>query len=629
MDELKSLKNLLPKSLQKPENESEACTRTASSTSSKPPVKLNGSARTTLDSVKFQKISPANKKQDMLGSGKLDDLVRRNPSGKHGTVVAVENSAGSKDGILPVIGDGLARLKRESSETLSKNPPEHAEPVLDRVLSKMGKKAFGTSISDDQAVSLPSVHQTGMGMQALAHRMRGGLGSRGRPGSNRGNRNQSLFRNISSAGSAGSREGRFGSAAGGRPFSKNARRVRHDQEVPAFCDPAEILKSCSLFKNCSVAFIRSLQELSGSSAESGKMLEPRTPVVTEGTLGESMFIIERGQCQMTQGSSTRVLGPGDFFGERVLLGLEARHKASVRALTMCQLFEVSCIAFMQTLMRHPIERHQFERGRDQAGKQVQSGSKRSKKRLQTSSDEAAISTASTVTPNVAASSPSSPRSHLASEGGRSSRGGSMPSPKFNVATNRIRASVAASKAQEQRRNDEKSSEASGSTSPRGDKRTTSTAKPSSADKSPSAARSKKYGVNVVDMRGTEAEDESFIERVKRSLKVDVHRGFKMPSTSCLEAYNEHLMEGKAEQSVGRKHHHDDVRIEIGLLPPLSTMTPLQKKGLVRQVEDRLTVRRRLRKAAKRFTTFRMVGFTGAAQALLQERAAAAEKEQSS
>merc|ERR1719316_2683539 len=75
-----------------------------------------------------------------------------------------------------------------------------------------------------------------------------------------------------------------------------------------------------------------------------------------------MWVVHRGELEVLKGlQRIKVLRERDFFGERVLLGVEPRYTASLRTLTMCHVIEVHGVAFMKALQNYPYERHLFER----------------------------------------------------------------------------------------------------------------------------------------------------------------------------------------------------------------------------------------------------------------------------
>ncbi|MEP7105283.1 MAG: cyclic nucleotide-binding domain-containing protein [Chloroflexota bacterium] len=79
-----------------------------------------------------------------------------------------------------------------------------------------------------------------------------------------------------------------------------------------------------------------------------------TEVIHQDAVGDSMFIIASGRCEVTveesPGHSITIafLGPGDFFGEMALISEETR-TATVRTLEDCQLLELSRMTLYETL----------------------------------------------------------------------------------------------------------------------------------------------------------------------------------------------------------------------------------------------------------------------------------------
>lgn len=99
----------------------------------------------------------------------------------------------------------------------------------------------------------------------------------------------------------------------------------------------------------------------------------------------------------------------------------------------------------------------------------------------------------------------------------------------------------------------------------------------------------------------DANDQQYIEQVKKSLSADCQRGFRLPNIASAT----HCMTSNEGEDAA---HPDDNRLDIGLLPPLTVMTALQKRLLQRQLEMRVHARERLRMAVRRFTPFSTVPF---------------------
>eukprot|EP00397_Hematodinium_sp_SG-2012_P010567 GEMP01010683.1.p1 GENE.GEMP01010683.1~~GEMP01010683.1.p1 ORF type:complete len:489 (+),score=84.27 GEMP01010683.1:215-1681(+) len=89
-------------------------------------------------------------------------------------------------------------------------------------------------------------------------------------------------------------------------------------------------------------------------------------IVNEGDVGETMFIINRGEVEVlvdnSEGDQQRVttLQDGDFFGEIALLGLQARRAATVRAISFVDTRKLVRALFLRALKMFPYEKALFE-----------------------------------------------------------------------------------------------------------------------------------------------------------------------------------------------------------------------------------------------------------------------------
>jgi CRP-like cAMP-binding protein len=70
-------------------------------------------------------------------------------------------------------------------------------------------------------------------------------------------------------------------------------------------------------------------------------------LIERGRAGSGMFVLEQGQAVVEAPEGNRLIGPGDIFGERALLGDDIERTARVRAET-----DVRCLA----ISRPEIER---------------------------------------------------------------------------------------------------------------------------------------------------------------------------------------------------------------------------------------------------------------------------------
>src|SRR5262249_28922575 len=111
----------------------------------------------------------------------------------------------------------------------------------------------------------------------------------------------------------------------------------------------EVLVNVPLFQGASPTCLHSL----------AMMLKPIVfpageHIIRKGEMGSEMYFICRGQVEVLDGAGKRVavLGEGDFFGELALLLSQPRN-ASIRALTMCDLFVLDKADFNHVLKDYP------------------------------------------------------------------------------------------------------------------------------------------------------------------------------------------------------------------------------------------------------------------------------------
>lgn len=369
-------------------------------------------------------------------------------------------------------------------------------------------------------------------------------------GSAAGSRAGTARSGLGTADGSRPRQGTAGSAGlfsgGGRvTFSRRTARLKQGQAQPAVFDPTRMYASLPMFSSCSLDFLRCLQELGGPLTRHGKIYEPDTMIAVEKQLGESMWIVHRGELELLKGlKRVNTIRDRDCFGERVLLGLEPRYTMSVRTVMMSHLFEINCVAFMQTLMRYPFERHQFER----AG------------------------------PTNEKTDETTERQNVSSSGQRRSRSqgkGELQADTLHEEHHPLRDIIV--KAERQDEDD-------------------------TTDKRLAEWRDRRRSLTK---DANDADLEQFIDQVKRSLRTDHRRGFRMPNIA--ERRPSKTADHLEEASPGGTHEEN--RLEIGLLPPLSSMTPLQKRMVQRQLEHRVQARKRIRGAGQRLAQMRKLAIT--------------------
>lgn len=85
---------------------------------------------------------------------------------------------------------------------------------------------------------------------------------------------------------------------------------------------------------------------------------PATPILQKGEMGQGLYLILRGECDVTDAAEDGrlvhlpVLREGDFFGEMSLL-LGAPVKATVTARSTCTVLRLPRDIFYERVMRHP------------------------------------------------------------------------------------------------------------------------------------------------------------------------------------------------------------------------------------------------------------------------------------
>jgi CRP-like cAMP-binding protein len=99
-----------------------------------------------------------------------------------------------------------------------------------------------------------------------------------------------------------------------------------------------------------------LEELAASLRE--EQYPADRAVVTEGEIGDRLYLIERGCAEVTTAGPTGLallatLESGDLFGEIALLNTSRRRQATVKALTALVTLSLSAAAFEKALAAFP------------------------------------------------------------------------------------------------------------------------------------------------------------------------------------------------------------------------------------------------------------------------------------
>ena len=80
--------------------------------------------------------------------------------------------------------------------------------------------------------------------------------------------------------------------------------------------------------------------------------EPGATIVTEGDLGDAMYVVLSGTAEVDVGGRYHELSRGDFFGEMALISSRKRI-ATVRATKTVESLRIPADAFQSFLLEHP------------------------------------------------------------------------------------------------------------------------------------------------------------------------------------------------------------------------------------------------------------------------------------
>lgn len=433
-----------------------------------------------------------------------------------------------------------------------------------------------------------------------------------------------------------------GSKNGRVTFSRSCNRVGKDQQEMSVFDVRKVYSSCELFKDCSAEFVRSLLDEGGPEARQGEIYDPNVVIVEQGTVGHAMYLIHRGEAEVVfNGAEVTKLQAGAHFGEMQLLGLTPMRTATVRSLTICHIFEVKSEVFVKLLLRFRQERRLFEREAMRRYREL-AEVRRQQKRKQRQTEQLYGGTVSQNLGSQDAGTTSSKRhgesrvsisEEMSASLEAASQGDISAIRKFKKEQ---QSSQSSWKLANSRSLGEDSKSAAASTSVPGTASTnvgtaSTVNKPlaipgefsSSGEKAPDSAssaapsarlqgataalRSAPKGLNNIGEASEQPrrfacdllndnsdddltpkqqnaqEDETFVQRVTRSLRTDTKRGFMAASSSWVPPVNSTWRElsfEEEESEVDQGH-----LLETRLLPPISLLSPAQKQGLLRQLRQ--------------------------------------------
>mmetsp|Transcript_88324 Transcript_88324/g.248755 ORF Transcript_88324/g.248755 Transcript_88324/m.248755 type:complete len:609 (-) Transcript_88324:45-1871(-) len=141
-----------------------------------------------------------------------------------------------------------------------------------------------------------------------------------------------------------------------RSFSRLSCSVLREQRRVAPFDALRLCLECNFFKPCSVAFVRHLIMASGKSFWQGVAYPSGSVVYAEGELGHCMYVVSRGVAELTPKDKLRdpvELRAGDYFGAAQVLGVLSRRHETIVAKTSLHVLVVSSTTLSQILKRTP------------------------------------------------------------------------------------------------------------------------------------------------------------------------------------------------------------------------------------------------------------------------------------
>eukprot|EP00927_Polykrikos_kofoidii_P050973 TRINITY_DN4478_c2_g1_i1.p1 TRINITY_DN4478_c2_g1~~TRINITY_DN4478_c2_g1_i1.p1 ORF type:complete len:398 (+),score=49.95 TRINITY_DN4478_c2_g1_i1:118-1311(+) len=336
-------------------------------------------------------------------------------------------------------------------------------------------------------------------------------------------------------------------ASRGRPTSRGNPRwasVQGRGFLPTFLDTRQVFRSCKLLKDCSDEFLRCLEESSGPSGRTGTVHEADVKITDEGVSGHSLFIVHRGCLEAHKnGALVGYLGPGSCFDASIVLGIASRRLLTVRSVTLSHLWEITASAFALALLRCPNERYLFE---------AFIAELRDRKTVPQAQAKIVSEEGETSFGNLdgAINEP-----ELTSDSSSEVKAAFMMSVDGAVGTSVVDIMVLVDQAswREQKQ-----------------RRRLRLRRKSAIPMWP------KQGVPV-----SVAEAEAAERAVKASLRMDALRGYRIPEK----------LSPRAEQgsSSSTTHANSETPVDLGLLPPIDGMSPLQKRVVQRHLESKLDV----------------------------------------
>lgn len=359
--------------------------------------------------------------------------------------------------------------------------------------------------------------------------------------------------------------------------SRQMRRIVGRQQGPAVFDARRVYAGTELLGARSPNFLFALQEAMGGHTSRGRLVDPGQVLAREGADGGTMFIVHRGELSVTQqGEQVRTLSEGDCWGQSVVLGVTPYYNGTLTAIAMSHVFEVTSMAYMKALAAVPEERKAM---------QATAAARREQSFIKNNDQNKEVGVRSARGPRARLQREASGRFRTSrSEGGASDGSCSQsPSPSWRHSkSNHEGESVVYCPASRFQVSPPAS---------RGGARAHATAEGSAVEIGAVDIDSlpPRFWQHMGCRRPATTEDVAYAEKVRKSLKHDARRGYKVPAPGATE---EMLDASCATATL------TDTPIDLDLLPSIGSMSSLQKRSLQRSLEERVQARHRLRSGTR-------------------------------
>lgn len=159
-------------------------------------------------------------------------------------------------------------------------------------------------------------------------------------------------------------------------FLDDARYCRREVLEENVLD-VELLKRIEFFRSFGEEFLNELMENTESIRK--VLYLPDTVIVREGSQGDSMMVISKGQVDISvNGKVVKRLGEGSYFGELVFLGASLFRTATVTTVTFCDVRIIYSKSFKQIAAKYPPVKAALTKFASKKGSFYQNGSFNSK-----------------------------------------------------------------------------------------------------------------------------------------------------------------------------------------------------------------------------------------------------------